>query len=257
VTRANNPAPAALAAKLNMPVEKFVGLCRAALVELQAEAKALRPNGFQLIVPRELGPIDPHELCTANPLLPAQARPRLTLAEAIAAQTYTLAKVPDPKRPGLYTDDPPPYKVMNNALRGKPPAPIPPPHDQTFQLLQQVIARTKPFPGPVPGVRGLQFDDPEALAGFVEQFQKNLGTNELIPLKGFISTGTTGIEKNFEGNVEFHIVVKQGLDMLPYSQTPQEREILLNHDTLVKTLSVVERGGVWEIKVEQVLARAV
>src|SRR5262249_36522046 len=99
----------------------------------------------------------------------------------------------DPANPKVELKKFAPYVVMNNALRGKPPAKIPAPHDQTFANLQSAFAKTKPFPEPVQSFRGLNFTNGVELNKFLKHVQDNRSNVDLIPVKGLVPVGTANI----------------------------------------------------------------
>src|SRR5262249_38681416 len=127
-----------------------------------------------------------------NPLLPEESRPALSLEERMAMANYAGGR----------------YKKINPPLWNDG---IPdPPHDEMHRLIQEAFKKTKPFPRPVRVARGLKFKDPAKLDAYLKPFQDAAGTDNLIPLKGYISTGTVGTPAEFVGNVEFNIIAKQG-----------------------------------------------
>jgi ADP-ribosyltransferase exoenzyme len=198
----------------------------ALLDELLNETHALIPTGF----------VKPHgNDNTINPLVPEQSRPKLTLEEATAVYSYS-------------TND---YQQINPPLwSNKIP---PPPHDKTHKFMQDAFAKTKPFDVPLTVTRGMKFNPGPATDNFLKPFKDAAGTDTLIPLTGYISTGTTGTPSDFDGNIEFVILAKQALDLQPYSQFPKEKELLLNHNTPVKVHSCTLTGNKWTVTVEQIL----
>lgn len=194
--------------------------------ELDVETRELLPPGFNR----------PHgEKNTINPLVPEQSRPKLTLDEAQAVLTYS-------------SND---YQDINPPLWG---GKVPnPPHDKTHKFMQDAFAKCKPFDTPVTVTRGLSFDPGPPTDNFLKKFKDAAGTDTLVPLTGYISTGTAGTPPTFKGNIEFVILAKQALDLQPYSFYPKEKELLINHNTPVKVHSCKQTGNKWVVTVEQIL----
>jgi ADP-ribosyltransferase exoenzyme len=201
-------------------------LLMAVLDELVDETEALIPTGF-------VKPLGKHN--TINSLAPEQSRPKLTLEEAQAVFGYSRSD----------------YKQINQPLWSN--TVPPPPHDKTHKLMQDAFAKTKPFDDPLKVTRGVKFTPGPDTDEFLKPFRDAAGTDALVPLTGYISTGTAGTPQDFDGNIEFVILAKQALDLTPYSQFPEEKELLLNHNTPVKVHSCTQSGGKWTVTVEQIL----
>jgi hypothetical protein len=199
---------------------------KALMDELLSETRELLPPGF----------VRPHgDKNTVNPLVPPQSRPKLTLEEAQAVNTYSTNA----------------YQQINPPLWGnKVPTP---PHDKTHKSLQDAFAKCKPFDTPVPVTRGMSFPPGSVTDNYLKPFKDAAGTDTLVPLTGYISTGTAGTPPDFKGNIEFVILAKQALDLQPFSAFPKEKELLLNHNTPVKVHSCKLTGSKWVVTVEQIL----
>jgi len=194
--------------------------------ELLEETRAILPDGFK--TPKG-------KRNTINPVLAEVTRPKLTLDEANALNAYTGEH--------FLSINPPLWK-------GNIPSP---PYDKTHQVMQEAFAKAKPFEVPLKVTRGLNFDAGAATDDFLKPFLDAAGQDTLVPLNGYISTGTSGTPGGFKGNIELVIVAKQGLDLLPYSDSPYEKELLLNHNTPVKVYSCKQSGGKWTVILEQIL----
>jgi len=194
--------------------------------ELKDETRKLVPDGFT-----------PTDNNVVNPLLSDGARPKLTLEQANYLNTYTGSS----------------YESINSPLHeGKLPVS---PYLELYQEIQAAFKNTKEFP-PVTVERGIDFKDSTKLKHFVQQFIDSEGkpTKELVPLKGFISTGTAGAPGDFKkGNISLKIIAKKGLDMGPYTKTPEEKELLLNHNTNFKVHGCEETGDKWFLVLEQMI----
>src|SRR5262249_1843006 len=125
-------------------------LVKSALKEIRDETEALLPKGFHS--PYKQDPIWGN---VVNPLVPKEARPRLTPSEAQALKDFSIECVvgrgdEEERRAKA------PFRLTNKALwAGKTPDP---PHDATYKDLQKAFKKTKPFPEPVRVTRGLDFD---------------------------------------------------------------------------------------------------
>jgi hypothetical protein len=177
------------------------------------------------------------EQATINPLLPNASRPQFTLDEAVALNTYSDAN----------------YDAINTFIRNGAP-PLLPPNDKAYADLKLAFAKAKPFPEPILVSRGMNFKTKEALEPFLDKCYRSMGTGEVFSLMSFVSTGTTGVPVQFDGNVMLKIIAKQGLDLQPYTKTPKERELLLNEQTLVYVSNVTQQpNGKYIVDCEQVL----
>ena len=172
-----------------------------------------------------------------NPLIPKETRPKLTADEAMAICDYSGDLYPD----------------INNPLRdGKP---LSAKAQVAYDEMQKAFDKAKPFPEPIKVQRGMDFKDPAKLKAFITKCTAVVGTQNVMRLEGFTSTGTAGIPPAFEGNVVITFIAKKGLDLLPYSQSQHEKELLLNHNTPVLVHRCVQKGKTWEITMEQVLEK--
>src|SRR5262249_31160208 len=120
--------------------------------------------------------------------------------------------------------------------------------------LQKAFAKTKPFPEPgVKVKRGIKFNPGKETDDFMQKFVEGAKTGALVTLTGFVSSGSAGVPDDFDGNIELKIIARQGLDLQPYSHCPHEKELLLNHGTLVKVQKCVQKGDKWVVTVEQII----
>jgi len=169
----------------------------------------------------------------ANADLPDASRPKLTRAEQVAVQKYTGSA----------------YADLNRALRdGKQPA------DAALHAgLQSAFAKAKKLHPPVAAKRGLTIHG-SALDAFVAAAQHAQETGTVAAMPGYLSTSVSsaGIA-HFSGTVELHINATHGLDCLPYTHYPHEKELLLDHNSRFKVTAVKknEATGKWEIHLDQ------
>jgi hypothetical protein len=214
-----------LAKELDMEEMDINNLLKEIKDSLDKETKKLVPNGFT-----------PTENNVINPLLSDGARPTLTLNQANALSVYTGGA----------------YEFINDALRaGKiPDGPL----GDVCQQMQTAFDDIKEFP-PVTVKRGINFKDQTQLMNFLQPFLNNICRNEPVTLMGFTSTGTAGTPDDFKGNVSLKIIAKKGLDLNPYSKTPKEKELLLNHNTTVKVHSCAKKGDKWVLVLEQIIPK--
>ncbi len=100
---------------------------------------------------------------------------------------------------------------------------------EVFKEVESAINKTKKFDKPMKITRGLWFSKTFTVAVWYDAWHKK----KLVPQNGFNSCATTGTPEDFAGTGELIMAVKQGLDLTPYSKTPSECELLLQHGTLL------------------------
>ncbi len=132
--------------------------------------------------------------------------------------------------------------AMNGQLRkGRD---VPEDYAKIHDRLQTAFAKAKVLPHPVHVVRGMDLskpEDAETLNSLLHAALAAKETGEPLQLAGYTSTATGNkIDPNFRGNVEMRIAAVHGLDMMPVSHFPHEKELLLNHNSQFK-VSKVER----------------
>lgn len=169
-----------------------------------------------------------------NAATPPGSRPRLAAGEAKACGAYS----------GVA------YVSLNAALRaGKEPTG---PDAAVHAGLKAAFAKAKPFARPVELHRSMNLHG-ASLDRFVEQAKEAHAGGGLIPADSYLSC-TTEKQNTFGGNVALKITARKGLDMMPYSELPQETEVLLDHGSRFRVRSVTKGPkGDWEIHLEQVL----
>lgn len=171
-----------------------------------------------------------------NDAAPAASRPKLSTTEAAAAENYSRWH----------------YGPMNKALYGgKPSAADLKEVTPTHKALQSAFAVAKPFDHPVQVQRAMQLD-PHTLHAYVSKLQAAHDAGGEVELKGYQSTAT-GPDNKFKGNVQISIAAVHGLDLKPYSHSPDENELLLNTNSKFKVKSITVKGGVHHIELEQQL----
>lgn len=155
-----------------------------------------------------------------NHAVPVEARPKLTTAEQVAVQSYTGSM----------------YRPLNTQLRktGEPP----PEFIEKFDALQSAFAKAKKLDPPVNVVRGMTLT-PKEKAAFMGPVESALASGNPVELHGFVSTSVTDKPISlFKGNVSLAIEATHGLDALPYTHYPHEKELILNHLSRFKVNAV-------------------
>ena len=220
---------------LNISAQEAASIIQAALADLENEAQHLYPPGITPMYPKPI----------VNPMLSHKTRPKLNVDEIKALQDYAASG----------------YENYNKPLReGKIPDGA---AKKMHQDLQAAFAKAEPLETPLVVSRGLGFAaaDKAKFDATVKTFQDGLSSGKLVPLLGYQSTGTNGIPPEFKDkskkkyHVELTIIARLGLDVTPYACKPQEKELLLNHPTMLKVIAILFRhnGDTCEIKVEQIL----
>jgi hypothetical protein len=140
--------------------------------------------------------------------------------------------------------------AVNQELRTK--GHVSPMYALVHERLQSAFRKAKPFHPPVMLSRGLRLEGP-GLTGLLDDLNAAKKADKIYVMKGYVST-TVGpnVLGGFDGNVRMHILATHGLDVYPISLYPQEREVLLNHNTTYKVLDVKMDKGKWVINLEQV-----
>src|SRR5262249_41282654 len=215
------------------PRNELIDLITSARKELRKQAKNLYPQGFVIPAGKPM-----RKQNTANPLLPDESRPQLTLEEANAVNTYTSNA----------------YKFINAKLRnGQTPDP---PHDDTVDYLQGAFAKAQPFPAPMKMKRGMDIPKGPALDSYLQTYRTAQSTGAHVAIKGFSSSGSAGIPTTFQGNIRITIFAKKGLDVQPYTEYPREKELLLDHNTefrVIKCAPSKKNADVWSLILEQII----
>lgn len=148
------------------------------------------------------------------------------------------------------------YKLLNEGLRNN--ETLSPKMAELHKNMQEAFKKSKPLPNPIRVNRGMKFKELADLNAYLQPFKNAAGTDTLVPLVGYISTGTVGTPGRFQGQIEFTIIARQGLDMTLYTSKSdamaEEKELLLNHGTLVKVHRVkAMKAGSWHVYAEQIL----
>jgi hypothetical protein len=161
--------------------------------------------------------------------------PTLTHGEKVAIQAYSANHV---------------FPVLNKDLRDKG---VPSPmmaliHDR----LQSAFRKAQPFDPPVIVSRGLRIDNKPALDGFLKGLQDAQKDKTVYVMPGYVSC-TVGpkVLPGFDGNINIHIKAVHGIDVLPISLYPEEREFLINHNSRYHVTEVKTEAGRWKIYLDQ------
>jgi hypothetical protein len=174
----------------------------------------------------------PYDFSGPNPLLGTATRPELTLKEAEALQGYAWGG------------------HINERLRagkslwwgGE---------SKNHKLLQEAFAKAKPLDSPITVYRGMGFKNPADAAKFIKSIEG--AEDGIVRLPGYTSTSTN---HGFAGDVQIEIKAIHGLDVRPYSKFTNEDELLLNHNSQFRVVSVEKvqgpSGETTHIKLEQI-----
>ncbi|SDU68287.1 ADP-ribosyltransferase [Jiangella alkaliphila] len=152
-------------------------------------------------------------------------------------------KLSDTDRLALTDYTGPGYRDMNNALRNTD-ADIPADLQARIDRVSAALANLPAHPGTT--YRGVDLPD-DVLARYQP--------GETVPERGFTSTSTdpSVAEGAFDGNVIFIVEGRTGRDVAPYSEFPNEAEILYNAGTEFEVMDRVfdEDMGKWVIRVRE------
>ncbi len=171
-----------------------------------------------------------------NKHLSDESRPHLSATEAKAVQEYSSSA----------------FEPLNQALRGGGDLPANELRLRRVQEgLQAAFTRARPLAAPVQVARGMNLGA-APLHEFATRMEDALKTGAAVKVGGYTSTSTGGIKPDFAGNVEVHITAKRGLDLGPYSYNPEEKELLLDHNSEFKPTKVERVGGKLIVHMEQV-----
>lgn len=219
---------AAVASEIGHTEDGTKSLYQAYIKKLGTDTDALLPKGFNKPM---------KGANTLNPLVPDETRPRLNATQAKALQDYSSPTTTDNAN------------AINKPLReNRKPAP---PHDKTMEQLRAAFKLTRPMAAPVDVTRDYEFKTPALVESFLAQFREGLASGQPVRIKTFLSTGAGGRPKTFKGNVVLFIKACRGLDMSPYTEVPQEKELLLDYMTPLKVLSMSTQGEEHHVHVEQ------
>jgi hypothetical protein len=218
----------------------------------------------------------------------------VAMMDAGQEQTPAPARQPQPKREPLHArvvrDHPPETKPklsdeevaqvklyaskngsaedVNMGLRGK--YKIGTEARAAINAISSAIRKTTPMKEPIACERYM-YGDSKLIEDFATPMREAMKTGGMVQLPGFTST-TTGIsnstsKKIYDANpIKLKIAVRQGLSVRDYSEAPHEEEILMDHNSRFRVISMKPRKiedsiykpissstDGWEIELEQVL----
>ncbi len=157
----------------------------------------------------------------------------LTHGEKVALQAYTKQA----------------YTELNEGLRTK--GTVPAEFEKVHVRLQSAFQKARPFSPPIKVVRGMNLQG-EPLKDFLGLAAAAHRLNCSMRISGYISTAVGDeVDGAFKGNVELRIKAVHGLDALPVTPFPSEREFLLNHNTFFKVTGFKKAGNNYIIECEQ------
>lgn len=123
----------------------------------------------------------------------------------------------------------------------------------THAALQSAFAKARDLPEPVTVRRGMDVRriPPAERAKFLASLAAAAGSGGEVRLSGYTSTSTRP-DAALAGDTRVEIVARRGLDLKPYSDSPEEWEFLLDHDSRFRVLGLDESGGKRVIRLEQI-----
>ena len=180
------------------------------------QAPGSQPSGPGTSFRYPAGYQPPTKESVPNEALPSETRPELNAQHAQAVTEYSQSA----------------YGDINKAYRtGKPASAW---HQHIDKQLQEAFAAAKPFEKPITVHRQITVGG--GISGWLDKkrlrrdLEQSLKTGKpTTALKGYQSTTTDPAAAGFDrGNVKFTISTRHGLDLKPYSNRPDENELLLN-----------------------------
>jgi len=111
--------------------------------------------------------------------------------------------------------------------------------------LRRAFAKCQNMDPPVDTVRDLTIS-PEEMPGFKQKYALGRDVTEV----GFASAAAKqgGGAKGFDNkNVRLEIKAKRGIDLSPYSNSTEEMELLLDHQTTLRVVGVMENSGTFAL----------
>jgi hypothetical protein len=165
-------------------------------------------------------------------------------------------KVPEPAKV---------YSLMNMHLKDPTNNPVPPQLAEAIKNLRQAMKDAPPFTEPIKVERGVGFFDENTgkvkvnqtgayIKPYEDCFKSYLYQLELqqkgqpakmenvkmVQVTGFLSTGNV-VPKGFSGNIQLEILAQKGLDVSPYTDSANERELLLDHETVLMVTNIIKK----------------
>lgn len=118
--------------------------------------------------------------------------------------------------------------------------------------LQSAFAKARDLPEPVTVRRGMDVRriPPAERKEFLASLAAAAESGGEVRLSGYTSTSTRP-DAALDGDTRVEIVARRGLDLKPYSDSPQEWEFLLDHDSRFRVLGLDDSGGKRVIRLEQ------
>jgi hypothetical protein len=109
-------------------------------------------------------------------------------------------------------------------------------------------------PEPVTAYRGMRME-PAAAAAFVAKLKTESDGGKHVRIPGYTSTTTKAGElSEFGSAVTLEIEARHGLDLMPHSERPSERELLLNHNSNFEVAGIDSRpDGTHTVRLRQIV----
>ncbi|HYT94753.1 MAG TPA: ADP-ribosyltransferase [Gemmataceae bacterium] len=143
------------------------------------------------------------------------------------------------------------FGVLNQELRTK--GVVQPMYSLLHDRLQSAFRKARPFSPPVTLSRGVRMNPGPQTDNFLAPIKEAHKEGRAYTMRGYVST-TYGdrVHPGFQGNVHMHFKATHGIDVYPISLFPDEREVLLNHNSTFRVTDIRSEGGRWIINFEQI-----
>lgn len=174
----------------------------------------------------------------ANPNLPAQTRPMLSLEEAKGVNVYSAEGFKLKNGEWLLDGDGParPFQLIQRHLKTG--ADIDPELMQQVDAMRSAFRKCQPINPPVEIVRNLTLRTEDDVRNFRAKYTKGARIVELGFASGAAKGG--GAAKGFAANATLRIQATRGLDFSPYTNSTEEMELLMDHESVIEVTRVSE-----------------
>ena len=145
------------------------------------------------------------------------------------------------------------YAALNVSLRTT--GAVPKELSKVHERMQSAFEKARPFDPPVKVSRGLTLQE-KALTDFLSLVAASHRTGCAFRVTGYVSA-SVGETPAFMGNVILQIQAVHGLDVMPLTYYPSEREFLINHNSYFRVTGIKKNGSRYIIECDHVLLRLV
>jgi len=174
----------------------------------------------------------------ANPNLPAEARPMLSLEEAKGVNVYSAEGFKLKNGDWLMDGDEParPFQLIQRHLKTG--AEIHPELMLQVDAMRSAFRKCQPINPPVEIVRDLALKTESDVRDFRAKYTRGARIVE----RGFASAAAKGggAARGFAGNATLRIRATRGLDFSPYTNSTEEMELLMDHESVIEVTQVSE-----------------